>query len=248
MEAFGWQNGIKSLLARVTFHYLRLWDYRTSNGIDKIIANSQFIAKRIRKVYGRQSTVIYPPVDIDTFDFCALKEDYYMTASFMNPFKKIDLIVKAFAKLPNQRLVVVGNGPEFKQIQDEATPNVELLGYQKTDRLKYYLQKAKAFIFAAPEDFGIIMAEAQACGTPVIAYGRGGATEIVRGLDQENPTGVLFSRQTIPSILQAINLFEQSCDLIHPQTCRENSLRFKPSLFRKSFQMTVREEWLKFQQ
>ncbi|MBD2255942.1 glycosyltransferase family 4 protein [Pseudanabaena sp. FACHB-2040] len=246
LNVFGYQRGIKSLLARTLFHYLRLWDSRTANGIDLIIANSRFIARRIKKTYGCESTIIYPPVDVERFSLSNSKQDFYLTASFMNPFKKIDLIVEAFAELPNQKLIVIGDGPEFKRIQAKATSNVELVGYQETDTLKSYMQQARAFIFAAPEDFGIIMAEAQACGTPVIAYGRGGATEIIQGLDQEHPTGVFFPKQNIPSLIQAIEQFEQSRDLISPETCRQNALRFAPNFFQESFRSIVDAEWLKF--
>jgi glycosyltransferase involved in cell wall biosynthesis len=185
---------------------------------------------------------------VDKFNLIDSKQNFYMTASFMNPFKKIDLIVEAFAELPNQKLIVIGDGPEYKRIQAKATSNVQLLGYRKTDELKYYMQQAKAFIFAAPEDFGIVMAEAQACGTPVIAYERGGATEIVRGLEQNNPTGVLFPKQTASSILQAIKQFEQSCKTISLESCRQNALRFSPSCFQKSFHSIVYKEWFRTRQ
>lgn len=244
LETFGYQRGIKSVFARLLFHYLRLWDYRTANGVDVFTACSQFIARRITKAYRRNATVIYPPVDVESFDFHGEKEDFYLAASFMNPFKKIDLIVDAFAHLPEQKLIVIGEGPDFERMQAKATPNVELIGYQPQERLKHYMQRAKAFLFAALEDFGIIMAEAQACGTPVIAYARGGAAEIVRGLDQENPTGVLFPRQSADSIVQAIRQFEQERDRIRPETCRQNVLRFAPIHFQTAIHSVVREALL----
>jgi glycosyltransferase involved in cell wall biosynthesis len=242
LKNFGYQKNIKSLLARILFHYLRIWDCRTANSVDVFIANSHFIARRITKVYRRNSIIIYPPVDIDVFSFYPNKEDFYLTASFMNPFKRVDLIVEAFAALPDKRLFVIGEGPDFKKIQSQVTSNVQLLGYQDIEKLKYYMQRAKAFLFAAPEDFGIIMAEAQACGTPVIAYGKGGATEIVQGLEQCHPTGVLFPEQTISSIVQAIKQFEQSQDVIEPEVCRQNVLRFSPKNFQRLFGEAVSEE------
>ncbi|MGF1570358.1 MAG: glycosyltransferase [Nodosilinea sp.] len=248
LEAFQYNYGIKGILARILFHYLRLWDCRTSNGVDKFAANSNFIARRVKKAYGCSSEVIFPPVNVDYFNFESSKEDYYLTASFMNPFKKIGLIVEAFSCLPHKRLVVIGDGPEFKKIKSKASSNVEFLEYQKTSVLKSYMQKAVAFIFAAPEDFGIIMAEAQSCGTPVIAYGRGGACEIVRDLTVDKPTGVLFSQQTISSLLAAIEKFEASAHLIRPENCRENALRFHPSLFCQSFKSLVANEWQAFQE
>lgn len=247
LDTFGYQRGIKSLFARLLFHYLRLWDYRTANGVDVFVANSKFIARRIAKAYRRDATVIYPPVDVETFSFHREKEDFYLAASFMNPFKKIDLIVDAFATLPNQTLVVIGDGPDFDRIQAKATPNVKLIGYQSRDALKHYMQRAKAFLFAAPEDFGIIVAEAQACGTPVIAYGRGGAIEIVRGLEQAEPTGLLFPQQTVDSIVQAVGQFEQERDRIRPEACRQNALRFAPIDFQTSLQTLVHEARLRYE-
>lgn len=247
LTAFGYQKGLKSLLARLLFHYLRIWDSRTANSIDVLIANSHFIARRIVKAYRREATVIYPPVNIDIFNFQGEKQDFYLVASFMNPFKKIDLIVEAFASLPNQQLVVIGDGPDFHKIQSKAGTNVTFLGYQPIEQLIEYMQKAKAFIFAAPEDFGIIMVEAQACGTPVIAYGKGGAVEIVRDLDRKNPTGVLFSQQTVASLVQAVEKFEIEGDRISPKDCRENALRFAPTHFRDALKSCVRESWLDYE-
>lgn len=246
LTAFGYQKGLKSLLARLLFHYLRIWDSRTANSIDVLIANSRFIARRIVKAYRREAKVIYPPVNIDIFKFHEEKQDFYLVASFMNPFKKIDLIVEAFASLPNQQLVVIGDGPDFRKIQSKAGTNVTFLGYQPIEKLIKYMQRAQAFIFAAPEDFGIIMVEAQACGTPIIAYGKGGAVEIVRDLDRQNPTGVLFSQQTVASLVQAVEQFEIEGDRISPKDCRENALRFAPTHFQEALKLCVQENWSRF--
>lgn len=247
LESFGYNRGIKSWLARLMFHYMRIWDSRTANSIDALIANSHFIARRIVKTYRREAVVIYPPVNTDDFKFHGEKQDFYLTASFMNPFKKIDLIVEAFAKITNQQLIVIGDGPQFQDLQSKATANVKFLGYRSSEELRDYMQTAKAFIFAAPEDFGIIMAEAQACGTPVIAYSKGGAVEIVRDLKYEQPTGVLFKQQTVDCLVQAIAQFEMEHHRISPQACRENALRFTPTKFRESFKSFVEENWLQFQ-
>ncbi|MBQ1913719.1 MAG: glycosyltransferase family 4 protein, partial [Selenomonadaceae bacterium] len=196
----GMDHGIKGWMARCIMHYMRLWDVRTANGVDAFIANSTFIARRIGKCYRREATVIHPPVDIGKYSLCADKEDYYITASRMVPYKKIRLIVEAFRELPEQKLVVIGDGPDFGKIQELAGENVQLLGYQSDEVLKERMQHAKAFLFAAEEDFGILPVEAQACGTPVIAYGRGGILDTVRPVGEAHPTGMFFQEQTAESI------------------------------------------------
>lgn len=164
----GLETGSKSWLARWILHKVRLWDVRTSNGVDKFIAISGFIKRRIEKVYRRDSIIIYPPVYVDDFKGGAEdKDDFYMTSSRMVPYKRIDLIVSTFSqRFPQKRLVVIGDGPEFDKISALAGPNVTLLGYQEFSVLKDHLSRAKAFIFAAEEDFGIAPLEAQAAGTP----------------------------------------------------------------------------------
>lgn len=179
LEESGLTRGVKGAAARLLLHYVRLWDARTANGVDDFIAISGFIARRIQKVYRRDATVIYPPVDTDGFALRPDKEDFYLTASRLVPYKKIDLIVEAFSALPDRRLVVIGDGPEMAKVRAKAGPNVQLLGYQPFSVLKDHLQRARAFVFAAEEDFGIVPLEAQACGTPVIAYGKGGSLSLI---------------------------------------------------------------------
>ena len=147
-----------------------MWDYRTANGVDYFVANSNFIARRIKRAYGRDSVVIYPPVDVEAFTMQEEKENFYFTASRMVPYKKVKLIVEVFNEVPEKELVVIGDGTEYEQIVKIAKSNVRILGYQSFEVLKDYMQRAKAFVFAAEEDFGITPVEAQACGTPVIAY------------------------------------------------------------------------------
>lgn len=236
------ETGIKGLLARLVLHYIRQWDCRTANGVDHFIANSEFIAKRIYKVYRREATVIYPPVDVSTFSICKEKKNFYITASRMVPYKKIDLIVEAFSSMPDKQLIVIGNGPEMDKVRSKAGSNIQLLGYQPTVVLRDYMQQAKAFVFAAEEDFGITPVEAQACGTPVIAYGKGGALETIRGLDSEHPTGIFFHEQTIEAIIEAVQLFEINRCLFEPAVCRENSLRFSPERFRSEIKAFINEK------
>ena len=236
-------KGIKAWIAKLLLHYIRLWDVRTSNGVDHFIAISHFIKRRIKKIYNREASVIYPPVDISNFTLHETKEDFYMTASRMVPYKKIDLIVESFSKMPNKRLIVIGDGPDWNKIQLRAASNIKLMGYQPFEVLKNYMQKAKAFVFASEEDFGIAPLEAQACGTPVIAYGKGALLETVRGIDQDNCTGIFFEEQTVDSIMNAVSTFEEVKHRISPQICRENAMRFSPERFRHEFSEFVVLKW-----
>ncbi|WP_457623725.1 glycosyltransferase family 4 protein [Persephonella sp.] len=222
-------SGIKGKIAKTILHYIRIWDLSTVNRVDHFIAISNYISRRIKKVYGRESTVIYPPVEVDKFELYTKKEDFYLTASRMVPYKKIDLIVEAFSKIPDKKLVVIGDGPDFEKIKKKAGKNVELLGYQPFEVLKDYMQRAKAFIFAAEEDFGIIPVEAQACGTPVIAFGKGGATETV--IDGE--TGIFFKKQSVESLIEAVKNFEDVEDKFDFQKIRKNAERFSKERFKK---------------
>lgn len=239
LKEAGLTKGIKGWLAKIILHYMRIWDTRTSNGVDYFIANSKFIAKRIWKCYRREADVIYPPVDVEAFEYCDQKEDFYLTASRMVPYKKMDLIVEAFTQMPDKKLIVIGTGPDFNKIQKiaEGHDNIELMGYQPFNVLKEHMQKAKAFVFAAEEDFGITPVEAQACGTPVIAYGKGGALETVRGLEnQNNPTGVFFYKQDKESLIKAINYFENNLEKIQTEDCRKNALNFGIDKFKKDLE------------
>lgn len=232
----GLVKGIKSIMARTILHYIRLWDYRTVSGVDYFISNSHFIAKRVFKLYKKKSKVIFPPVDTESFTFSSHKEDFYVTASRLVPYKKIDLIVEAFSHISDKKLYVIGDGPDIEKIREKAGENVTILGYQPDDVLKSYMQKAKAFIFAAEEDFGITPVEAQACGTPVIAFGKGGALDTIKALGTCNqPTGVLFNEQSVSSIKNAVELFENNYKSITPENCRINSLRFSNERFKTEF-------------
>ena len=244
----GWDMGLKGWLARWILHRMRLWDMRTANGVDFFMSNSAFIARRIKKVYRRESCVIYPPVDIETFiPSDRRREDFYLTASRLVPYKQVGLIVEAFAAMPDQRLVVVGTGPELSKIKAKSAANVELLGHQSTDVLRDYMQRARAFVFAAEEDFGIVPLEAQACGTPVIAFGKGGALETIRGRDTEHPTGIFFFEQSVPAIQAAVNQFEKESGRMIVSACRQNAERFSPERFRDEFSSFVEGCWAKFQ-
>jgi glycosyltransferase involved in cell wall biosynthesis len=229
-------------LARYLLHRLRIWDVRTANGVDGFMAISHFIARRIWKTYRRESTVIYPPVDVESFVPGTGKEDFYVTASRLVPYKRIDLIVEAFAEMPTRRLIVIGDGPEMPRARARAKTNVEFLGYQPFPVLRDYLQRARAFLFAAEEDFGIAPVEAQACGTPVIGYGKGGLRETVRGADAEEPTGVLFDQQSAEAIRLAVEQFESEAEGFSPAACRANAMRFAPERFRAELRQYVERQ------
>ncbi|WKG72971.1 glycosyltransferase family 4 protein [Klebsiella pneumoniae] len=239
----GFNKGIKASIVKYLLHKIRLWDYRTANGVDHFIANSQFISRRIKKVYNRESTVIYPPVDVERFTLNDKKEDYYFTASRMVPYKRIDLIVEAFSKMPEKKLIVIGDGSEIGKVKSKASKNVEILGYQPNHIMLEHMQNAKAFVFAAEEDFGITPVEAQACGTPVIAFGKGGSLETIRPLGVDNPTGLFFSEQTIESIISQVNAFERNVEIFEPENCRLNSLRFSSLRFKNEMDNFINDKW-----
>jgi glycosyltransferase involved in cell wall biosynthesis len=192
----GLKTGIKSWIARWVLHKVRMWDIRAAAGVDKFCAISHFIARRIEKAYRRDSVVIYPPVDVAAFVEGGPKEDFYLAVSRMVPYKRMPMIVEAFAAMPDKRLIMIGDGPELERCKAMAPPNVQVLGWQPFDALRDYMQRAAAFIFAAEEDFGITPLEAQACGTPVIAFGKGAVLETIRPLHMDKPTGLFFSEQT----------------------------------------------------
>ncbi|MEX3935098.1 glycosyltransferase family 4 protein [Paraburkholderia phymatum] len=229
-------RGPKSWAARVVLHYMRIWDMRTANGVDEFVANSAFIGRRIRKIYGCGAQVVYPPVDVERFVPGGRdRGDFYLTASRMVPYKRVPLIVEAFSKMPDRRLIVIGDGPEFARVRELARPNITLLGYQPSNVLIDYMQRARAFVFAAEEDFGISVVEAQACGTPVIAYGRGGVLETV--IDSSDPrfgTGVFFYEQSIEAIVDTIKRFEARAPF-DEEVCRLNAARFSVARFRQDF-------------
>ena len=244
LKEAGLHAGLKSWLVRWLLHRFRIWDLRTANGVDHFIAISKFIARRIHKTYRRESVVIYPPVDTNEFELNLHKEDYYVTASRMVPYKMVPLIAEAFSRMPDKRLVIIGDGPDFERCRRLAGPNVELMGYQPKDVLKSYLQNAKAFVFAAEEDFGIAPLEAQCCGTPVIAYAKGGATETLLGLNSVAPTAIFFEQQTTDAIIAAVHQFEQT--KISGVACRDNALRFSQERFRREFVGYVNQKFDEF--
>ncbi len=241
-------NGVKGLLAKLILHKIRVWDYRTANGVDHFVANSKFISRRIKKVYGRHSDVIYPPVDVERFLLNENKDDYYFTASRLVPYKRIDLIVEAFSHMPDKKLVVIGDGSEMTKIKSKATKNIEILGYQENSVMQNYMCNAKAFVFAAEEDFGITPVEAQACGTPVIAYGKGGALETIRPIGVDMATGIFFHKQDVASIIEAVSSFNSVSEKLEPNNCRKNAVKFSRERFQNEMKIYVEKKWEVFKQ
>lgn len=241
-QADDYLKGIKGLAAKSFINYLRKWDTKSASNVDFFIANSHHIAEKIKRIYNRNSFVIYPPVDTNNFDVCNGKKDYYLSASRMVPYKRMDLVVEAFNELPDKKLLIIGSGPEKKKIKSIAANNVDILDYQPPEKLKKYMQKAKAFVFAAEEDFGIIVVEAMACGTPVIAWNYGGVSESV--IDEK--TGILFKDQTKSSIKSAVEKFECSSNQYDPNLIREYSLKFSRRNFEKKIKNFVNEKTADF--
>jgi glycosyltransferase involved in cell wall biosynthesis len=225
-------RGLPSYLTRDLLHRLRQWDVISANRVDYFIANSQHTARRIWRCYRRPAEVIYPPVNVERFSLQTQKEDFYLTVSRLVSYKQVSLIVKAFNQL-GRPLVVIGDGPELKLIRKLAQPNVQVLGFQPDHVVEQYLAKAKAFVYAAYEDFGIGLVEAQACGTPVIAYKAGGALETIRDIRQhaDKGTGLFFDHQTETSLIEAVESFEAHERQFSPQLSRLHAESFAPEVF-----------------
>ncbi|MGJ5813896.1 glycosyltransferase [Paludibaculum fermentans] len=227
----GLTHGFRRAAAIGLLHYLRIWDVRTTHSVDLFIANSNFIAARIRRVYGRDSVVVYPPVDTEYYTLSEEKRSYYFTASRLVPYKRIGLLLDAFRQMPGRRLLIAGAGPDLARYRHDAPPNVELLGAVPQSTLRQLMQHARAFVFAAEEDFGIVLAEAQACGTPAICYGRGGALDIV----VEEETGLFFRQPSPLSLCEAVGRLEARTAGWDPHHIRRNALRFSVQSFHSNF-------------
>ena len=225
---------------------LRVWDRRTASRVDHFLANSENVARRIRSCYGREATVIYPPVTLGPFDARPRKRDRYVTVSRLVPYKRVDVLAAAFAHLPGRELVIVGEGPERNRIEAAAGSNVTLVGHASDERRDEILHEARAFLFAAEEDFGIAPLEAQAAGVPVIAYGLGGVRETIRGLDDREPTGVFFDAQTPEAVADAVLRFEANEARFDAATCRRNAERFSVERFRREFAAHVEARYAEF--
>ena len=247
LAAVGAGTGIRRALADRLLDRLQQDDLASNARVDRFAAISHYIRARIARCYGRHATVNYPPVDTAFFTPGGHRGATYVTASRWVPYKRVDLVVAAFRALPERRLIVVGDGPEASRIRAAAGANVEFVGEVPAERLRDLLRSARAFVFAADEDFGMLPVEAQACGTPVIAYGRGGALETVRGPDDARPTGLFFERQTADAIAAAVRRFEsEGAGAFATNACRANAERFSADGFKARFTAFVDGAWTDF--
>jgi glycosyltransferase involved in cell wall biosynthesis len=235
-------QGLPGVFTRYLLHGLRQWDVISANRVDYFIANSQHTARRIWRCYRREAKVIYPPVQIERFSYQEKKEDFYLVVSRLVSYKKVALIVEAFNQL-GLPLVVIGDGSQMSLIKELARDNIQILGAVSDQIVAEYMSKAKAFIYAACEDFGIALVEAQACGTPVIAFGAGGALETVRDLreDSQQATGLFFSEQSSESLVEAVQYFADYSNKIDPENCRKQANKFTPETFQSNYSLFLEE-------
>ena len=231
---------IKKLLPLI-LNKLRTWDHVAAQRVDKFIANSEFVAKRIKKYYQRDSTVIYPPVETKKFNIAAEISDYYIVVSRLRPYKKVDLVIKAFNQL-GMPLKIIGSGEEEAKLKKMAKDNIEFLGELSDDQRNVILAKAKAFIHPQEEDFGIAAVEAMACGRPVIAYKSGGALETVI----ENETGRFFKEQTWEALADTVIRFNRDIDQFDPVKIKQHSEKFDTEVFRQKINDFISKSWQEF--
>ena len=231
---FGGQSprSVKARLLAKTLHWLRDWDRRTADRVTHFIAISRTVQERIAECYGRTSTVIYPPVDTDFYCPAPVpRADYYLVLSAFAPYKRLDLAIAACNRL-RRRLVVIGTGQDAARLRSLAGPTVEFLGWQSDTVIRDHLRRCRALLFPGEEDFGIVPLEAQACGAPVIAFGRGGATEtVVPAGAAPEPTGLWFAEQTPDCLAAALEAFEHQQDQFDPAAARRQALRFHAARF-----------------
>lgn len=236
-------KGFKSWLVRLMLHPIRQFDAIAGSRVDYYISNSDYVGQRIRKTYRRKATTIHPNIDISNFELCNDKQEYYLASSRLVAYKKIDTIIEAFNQMPDKKLVVIGGGPNLEAYRKLANDNVTVMGYQPFDVLKDKMQHAKAFVFAADEDFGMIPIEAQSCGTPVIAYGHGGSLETVNG----GKTGLFFYEQTPEAIVEAVNKFEaMGSQPFAPADCRQWAEGFSEERFKREIKEFVEKKYEEF--
>ncbi|WP_072621894.1 glycosyltransferase [Spirulina major] len=229
-------RGLPGIATRLILHYLRQWDVLSANRVDHFIANSHHTAQRIWRCYRRQAEVIYPPVQLDRFTYQPQKADFYLTVCRLVSYKRVKLIVEAFNQL-GLPLIVIGDGPDRGALEAIAKPNIQLLGSQSNATVATYMAQAKAFVYAACEDFGIAPVEAQACGTPVIAYGAGGSLETVQDVRHAptTGTGLLFGPQTVAALVKTVRIFEEICGKIRPESCQQQAHQFAPAVFQQRY-------------
>lgn len=241
LKESGYATGLKSLVARSILHRMRIWDVRTAHGPDAIFTNSHFVARRIKKIYGRESKVIYPPVAVGNRDAILPIGNHFLAASRLVPYKRLESIVRAFTAMPDLELVVAGDGPEADRLKQMAGRNITFTGFVSDRQLRDLMNTARAFVFAAEEDFGIILVEAQSEGAPVLALGRGGARESIVATGPR-PTGMFFDVADPQSITQCVRAFIANEKAFSRLDCRQRANLFSAERFRHQFTSAVNEE------
>ena len=235
------KNSVSKSLFNYFLNRLQKWDLQANSQVDFFIANSENVKNRIRNNYNRDSTVIYPPVDVSSFEVTTQKENYYFTVSRLVAYKKTEQIIKAFAKFPHLKLVVAGDGPNRRKLKNIATSNVKILGYIPTEILKEKIKYAKAFIANANEDFGITVVEAQSCGTPIIVPYLGGYKETVN-----EKTGQFFEKQSVKDIEVAIEQFESQKKDYKKEDFLDNVQRFDRRRFQIEYKEFIEKSYKEF--
>ena len=238
----GLDRGIKSAITRLILHYLRLWSLAASYRVDCFLANSHHVARRIWKTYRRPAQVLYPPVAVDRFRWQQPREEFFLTVSRFVPYKRVDVTIQAFNQL-GYPLVVIGDGPQMDQLQKMAKAHISFVRNPPDPVVSEYMERCRAFIFPAEEDFGITVVEAQAAGAPVIAYGRGGCAETVLS----GKTGYLFPGQTADSLVEAVHHFNDNQANFNAENIRRHAETFSEQRFRDALTTFVADKWIKFQ-
>jgi len=228
----GRSGRLKAALVERLLGWIRNWDRRTADRVTHFIAISKTVQQRIHECYGRDSVVIYPPVDTDFYTLAETpREDHYLVVSAFAPYKRIDLAIEACRRL-NRRLVIIGTGQDSTRLRALAGPDIEFLGWQSDESIREHLRRCRALLFPGEEDFGIVPVEANACGTPVIALGRGGATETILPLgNSSTPTGVWFEEQNASALIEAIARFEHNETAFNARAIRRQALHFNRHRF-----------------
>lgn len=229
----------KTKLIRYFMNYMRLWDYGAAQRVDEFIGISTDVSKRIKKHYRRDAAIIFPPVRTNLFTLSDEEKDYYFIVSRLVKYKRYDLAVKACSNL-HKKLIIIGDGPEREELEKMADKNyVTFMGRQPDDVVKKYMSECKALLFPGEEDFGIVPVEAESCGKPVIAFGRGGALDTVI----HKKTGILFKEQTVESLEEAIKEFEKIN--FNKEEIREHALKFDEENFKKQITEFVNQKYRK---